>query len=62
MPLLMLSDLSNFTLALGITACQSQCSQDTARILACTRHRQSPRSASPEGGGRLSEGCDVLRQ
>ena len=36
LPLLVLSDPSNFTLPLGVAAFQSQFSQDTARILAYT--------------------------
>jgi raffinose/stachyose/melibiose transport system permease protein len=42
LPLLVLSDPSNFTLPLGVAAFQSQFSQDTARILAYTAASMIP--------------------
>ena len=42
LPLLVLSDPSNFTLPLGVAAFQSQFSQDTARILAFTAASMIP--------------------
>jgi raffinose/stachyose/melibiose transport system permease protein len=42
LPLLVLSDPSNFTLPLGVAAFQSQYSQDTARILAYTAASMIP--------------------